>query len=59
MYASMRNAELCAILHQTHFGNAKKLVESRGLPGAGIALAKERWLRQNCVNLFATFDVKS
>ena len=30
MYASMRNAELCAILHQTHFRNMQNLTELWG-----------------------------
>ena len=33
-YASMRNADICAILSQTHFRNVRKLTELRGLPGA-------------------------
>ena len=34
MCASMRNAKICAILHQTHFRNVRKLTDLRGLPGA-------------------------
>ena len=33
MYASMRKAEKCAIMPQTHFENAKKLSELRRLSG--------------------------